>query len=168
MMDRLPASCEGAGFIAAVYTASSLSTATTKRAAQSSVSVVTGPILLRIRDAPTRARRDRAPRAPARRAPVPRRTHDRRRFSALPAEDPRRSWKSRPGAAPNWGTGGVVEVEEDVPREQVALGHVRVAGQDEGIHAQRLVRAQLRQTWSGSPTMAAPAPDRARPIPVHS
>ena len=67
MMDRLPASCEGAGFIAAVYTASSLSTATTKRAAPSSVSVVTGPILLRIRDAAARARR----RPPARLRPRP-------------------------------------------------------------------------------------------------
>ena len=41
--------------MAAVYTASSLSTAMTKRAAPSSVSVVAGPILLRIRDAAARA-----------------------------------------------------------------------------------------------------------------
>src|ERR1700753_1611827 len=50
MIDRRPDSCAGAGFIAAVYTASILSTAATKRAAPSSVSVVAAPILQSLRD----------------------------------------------------------------------------------------------------------------------
>src|ERR1700761_8776933 len=54
MIDRRPDSCDCAGFIAAVYTASILSTAATKRAAPSSVSVVAGPILESLRDGPPR------------------------------------------------------------------------------------------------------------------
>src|ERR1700760_5052613 len=52
MIERRPDSCDGAGFMAAVYTASILSTAATKRAAPSSVSVVAGPILESLRDNP--------------------------------------------------------------------------------------------------------------------
>jgi hypothetical protein len=56
MIERRPDSCEGAGLMAAVYTASILSTAATKRAAPSSVSVVAGPILESLRDDPAAAR----------------------------------------------------------------------------------------------------------------
>ena len=73
------------------------------------------------------------------------------------------------GEAPKPGEqGGVVQVGEDVPREQVALGHVRVAGQEKASMPSAWYARSLASTWSGSPTMAAPAPDRARPIPVHS
>ena len=50
MIERRPASCDGAGRIAAVYTVSILSIAAVKPAAPSSVSVVTGPISMSLRD----------------------------------------------------------------------------------------------------------------------
>jgi AcrR family transcriptional regulator len=44
---------------------------------------------------------------------------------------------------------GVVEVGQDVPGEQVAFGGVRVAGQDERLHAEAGVAAQLGEDLAG-------------------
>ena len=63
--------------------------------------------------------------------------------------------------------GAVLQARQHMAREQVALGAVRVAGQDEGLDAEAGYPRSLARTWSGSPTMAAPAPERARPMPVH-
>jgi hypothetical protein len=58
----------------------------------------------------------------------------------------------------------VVQPGQDVPREQVTLGDVRVAGQDEGIHAELLVLPQfgqhlVRVAHDGGPGTGTGPPD---------
>jgi hypothetical protein len=45
----------------------------------------------------------------------------------------------------------VIQVRQDVPGEQVIFGGVRVAGQDEGLHAQAGVAAELGQDLARVP-----------------
>ena len=44
----------------------------------------------------------------------------------------------------------MVEVRQDVPGEQVTLGGVRVAGQDERLHAEAGVAAELAENLAGA------------------